>query len=92
MSAELIEFFQKCSDAGCAVIPVPLYHKYNDTGDPLHPDNYLGLFYAAVPFTDHAVDTERYFMIEEHFAGSEALKGTPEEALRWFQYNVDLEP
>ncbi len=74
------DFWIRCVNARCVIVPVPTYSAYGDDGNT-HAEQFTGLKFAALPFDDKAVGPDYYFMIEEGQTGSDRLYATPEDAL-----------
>ena len=74
------DFWVRCVNAQCVVIPVKVYAKYNEKGN-LSEADFIGVRFAALPFSHGATGPEYWFMIDEGQSGEKGLYGTPNEAL-----------
>jgi len=72
------DFWQRCADANCVVLPVRAFRKWG----PMRGEGFIGLMFAAVEFDGEAAGPEFYFGLEQHVAGFDKLHPTPEAALQ----------
>ena len=80
-------FWQRCRDARCVVVPVPVYSKYGADGNT-HQADFVGFRFAALRFDDEAVGPDYYIQIEEGQTGRDRLFGTAEEALAAYESRI----
>ena len=74
------EFWLRCVNARCVIVPVPTYSQYCSDGNT-GPEYFTGIRYAAIRFDDQAVGPDYHIHIEEGQTGLERLYITPEDAL-----------
>ena len=74
------EFWLRCVNARCIVVPVPTYSQYGEDGNT-HQEHFIGIRYATFAFDERAVGPDYWVMIEEGQNGAEHLYSTPDEAL-----------
>jgi len=74
------DFWSRCATARCVVLPVPTYSQYDETGH-VSDRYFVGISYAAMPFSYGAVGPDYYILIEEQQTGFQNLYQTPEDAL-----------
>lgn len=77
------EFFEKCADAGCVVVPVKTYSGYG-ADENIHAEQFTGIRFAALGFDNEAVGPDYWFMIDQGKTGLANLYETPEAALAAF--------
>lgn len=79
-----MEFWLRCLKAGCVVVPLRVYSRYNAAGNTSEGD-FVGLKFVALPFDGEAVGPDFYFGIEHHMSGDYPMFDTPEEALAEYE-------
>lgn len=78
------DFWLRCVNARCAVVPVSTYSQYDENGN-VHQDNSIGIRFAALPCDEHAVGPDYYVMMESWQSGLNHLYSTPEEAISAYE-------
>ncbi len=76
-------FWQRCVNAGCVVVPLAAYSDYVDGNT--HPSRYVGLRYVALPSGADVVLSCGFFMLDESVKGWENYYLTPTEALKAYE-------
>lgn len=77
------DFWERCVDAGCVVVPIKVYSGY--VGGDIHPSTYVGIRYVAMEFSDVAIGPDYWTMIDEAVDGEENFHASPLEALQAFK-------
>ena len=58
------DFMRRCAEAGCVVVPVKAYSRYNAAGN-LDESDYIGIRYSVRETDSDAVGPDSWFMVDE---------------------------
>lgn len=83
------DFWQRCVELDCIVVPVQVYTDWGPDGN-LDPSKFVGVRYTAIEGDKVAVGPDYWFDIEEYPCGIERMCETPEAALT--EYVARMEP
>lgn len=77
------EFWGKCADSSCVVVPVKVYSKYNESGN-LSESDFVGIKYTALFIDNEIVAPDYWIMVDNMQDGLQNYFETPEDALANF--------
>jgi len=77
-------FWQRCVDAECVVVPVIAFSGYGKDGN-YDPALSMGIRYAAQPVHSFPVAPDFFFMVDECSAGEDKLYSSPTSALEAYE-------
>ena len=78
------DFWDRCAAAGCVVVAVRSYSRWNDAGD-IDEGFFTGVKFTTLTGELTAVGPGYWFMVDDQVAGLENYHSTPEDALIAFE-------
>jgi hypothetical protein len=74
------DFWKKCIDNRCVIVPVQVYSQYDETGNESERF-YVGMKFIALRSDPETVGPDYYYQIDESSTTKESLFDSPEDAL-----------
>ena len=83
------DFWTRCAAAGCIVVAIRLYSRYNEAGDFDEAD-FIGVKFTTLKADLTAVGPGYWFMVDDQAAGLGNYHSTPDDALIAFEHARNL--